>query len=333
MTPNRMGDYLLPKAWLTATITVRTGANEQLPVKWQSVITNGDGRMAWVQEKNEGDSEVAIAAYTLKVPAGTITVLPEGTAKIKVRVVYPQTETPISGAIVSGVIGSQTIGTASTDNNGDALLNIPAGTTTTEIFVKVICGLFNIGTVSFQVVSPIPLIIAGTNSFSKDGVTYAKPGTIFEMKPFGTLKQEYKIDNGSWGTFSPFCINSPGKHQISYRFVDESGKAGAESSLSVFITPEPYKLRNFPNPFNPLKEETSIEYPLTTAADVDIQIYNLFGQLVWRKEIPAGQEWDHKWNGRNGDGEVVGNGGYICRMTIKYPSGDKVMVRRIGVVK
>jgi len=334
LTPNSVGDYLSPGAWLTVPITVRTKANEQLPVKWQSVITNNDGRMAWVQEENEGDSEVAIAAYTLKVATDTITVLPGGTATIKVRVVYPQTETPISGAIVSGVIGSQTVGTASTNDKGYAVLNIPAGTTTTEIFVKVICGLFNIGTISFQVVSPIPTIIVGTNSFSKDGVIYAKPSTIFEMKPFGNLKQEYKMDNGSWGTFSPpFYINSPGKHQIFCRYVDESGKAGTESSFSVFIAPEPYKLRNFPNPFNPLKEETSIEYPLTSEADVDIQIYNLFGQLVWRKEILAGQEWEHKWNGRNGDGEIVGNGGYICRVTIKYPSGDVVMVRRIGVVK
>ncbi|MFH1897745.1 MAG: hypothetical protein ABH886_05840 [Candidatus Desantisbacteria bacterium] len=330
LTPG--SESLSPGAWLTVPITVQTGENEQLPVKWQSVITNGDGIMVWVQEEKEGDSEVAIIAYSLSVPSDTITCLPSGTATIRVRVVSPQTGTGTSGAFVRfNVIDSQISGTVSTNNDGYATLNIPAGTTTGIVTVEVICGLFNIGTISFQVVSPIPLII----SHSEQGVTSAKPSTIFELKPFGNLKQEYKIDNGAWTQLLPFAtftINSPGKHQIFYRYVDESGKAGAESSLIVFITPEPYKLRNFPNPFNP-KEGTSIEYPLTTPADIHIQIYNLFGELVWMKEILAGQEWDHKWDGRNGDGEVVGNGSYICRVTIKYPSGDVVMVRRIGVVK
>ncbi|MEJ2054354.1 MAG: Ig-like domain-containing protein, partial [Calditrichaceae bacterium] len=45
---------------------------------------------------------------------------------------------------------------------------------------------------------------------------------------------------------------------------------------------------NFPNPFGVNSDVTHIEYFLPENADVSLKIYDLFGNLVWSKEIAAG---------------------------------------------
>ncbi|GAJ12826.1 unnamed protein product, partial [marine sediment metagenome] len=39
------------------------------------------------------------------------------------------------------------------------------------------------------------------------------------------------------------------------------------------------------------------------------------------------------WDGRNGRGIVVANGGYICRVEVKAGQEKKVRIRKIGVLK
>ncbi|MEE8255136.1 MAG: hypothetical protein V3S58_05990, partial [Nitrosomonadaceae bacterium] len=79
---------------------------------------------------------------------------------------------------------------------------------------------------------------------------------------------------------------------------------------------------NYPNPFGLESPKTFIEYYLSEDADVTLKIFDLFGNLVWTKEIiagaPGGQGRDNninansvEWFGLNDRGQQVGNGGYI----------------------
>jgi len=99
---------------------------------------------------------------------------------------------------------------------------------------------------------------------------------------------------------------------------------------------EKMKVRNRPNPFRAGREETLIEYNLNQPSSVTITIYDLLGQEVWRKSYEAGENGGRienriSWDGRNLSGEVVANGGYICRIWVE--SENKYIVRKIAVAK
>ena len=102
---------------------------------------------------------------------------------------------------------------------------------------------------------------------------------------------------------------------------------------------------NFPNPFGVNTDETRIEYFLSENADVTLKIYDLFGNLVWSKDIAAGEpgglgrdQSPHAnsviWDGKNDNGQKVGNGGYI--LIAKAKANGKVVMdkhRKIAVVR
>jgi len=99
---------------------------------------------------------------------------------------------------------------------------------------------------------------------------------------------------------------------------------------------EEVEVRNQPNPFRAGKEVTLIVYDLKQPSNVTITIYDLLGQEVWRKSYEAGENGGREdniipWDGRNLSGEVVANGGYICRIWVERE--NKYMVRKIAVAK
>ncbi|MBI5574363.1 MAG: hypothetical protein HY919_07425 [Elusimicrobia bacterium] len=93
------------------------------------------------------------------------------------------------------------------------------------------------------------------------------------------------------------------------------------------------QLSNFPNPFNPNSQTTTIAYVLKNSADVEIDIYDLIGDIVKRINIPAGTPGaisgpnGVSWDGKNGIGKTVDIGAYIC--VVKY--GSTKLKTKIGV--
>jgi hypothetical protein len=92
---------------------------------------------------------------------------------------------------------------------------------------------------------------------------------------------------------------------------------------------------NWPNPFNPNKEQTNIRYRLGRQADeVTIRIYDISGALVRELNGTCNAEgssvWDKyndvKWDGRNGRGDMVLNGVYPFEVTVSC--GDKTVTGR-----
>lgn len=96
------------------------------------------------------------------------------------------------------------------------------------------------------------------------------------------------------------------------------------------------EVRNRPNPFRAGKQVTLIEYNLEQPSNVAITIYNLLGQEVWGESYKLGENGGRKvnsvpWDGRSLSGEVVGNGGYICRIWVEREK--RAMRRKIAVAK
>ena len=78
------------------------------------------------------------------------------------------------------------------------------------------------------------------------------------------------------------------------------------------------KSYNFPNPFKPVEQLTTIRYVLAEDGPVTIKIYDLNSDLVKiiLEDVPriAGEHTEDRWNGTNQNHGPVANGVYLCRI-------------------
>ena len=85
---------------------------------------------------------------------------------------------------------------------------------------------------------------------------------------------------------------------------------------------------SYPNPFSPREEFATIVFSPTVDGDITLLIYDLFGHLVYEETVTRAS--DLSWDGRNGRGELVAGGGYICVLKM----GDEVVSKhKIAVIK
>jgi hypothetical protein len=97
---------------------------------------------------------------------------------------------------------------------------------------------------------------------------------------------------------------------------------------------------NYPNPFHPPDEPTTLAYKLDDDATVTMRIFTQMGSLVRREVFPRGatggraglNEW--AWDGKNGDGKVVSSGGYVVLIEAQGTGETMHVIRRkVGVVR
>ena len=101
------------------------------------------------------------------------------------------------------------------------------------------------------------------------------------------------------------------------RLVDRAGNESEIISASIQRTIEAH---NYPNPFNPeIDGPTSLVVGLPEAGMVTVSIYDLYGNLVLERTVPGkrgvndgSSDENFRWRGRNGHGEAVADGGYLC---------------------
>ena len=69
----------------------------------------------------------------------------------------------------------------------------------------------------------------------------------------------------------------------------------------------------------------------TGSGSVTLTLYDLYGDVVFsdQLQVSAGDLVQYPWDGYNGKNNVVGNGGYICRI---HGAGMDLR-RKIAVVK
>ncbi|MBN1384603.1 MAG: T9SS type A sorting domain-containing protein [Elusimicrobia bacterium] len=92
-------------------------------------------------------------------------------------------------------------------------------------------------------------------------------------------------------------------------------------------------VRNYPNPFNPDKEKTRIEFSIDEEADVKMEIYDITGNLIYKKQLPKLLVYrEVYWDGKTENGTVP-NGVYICRIEAESSTKFEVRYGKIAVVK
>ncbi len=71
--------------------------------------------------------------------------------------------------------------------------------------------------------------------------------------------------------------------------------------------------QSYPNPFN---SNTLISYQLNKPMTVEIEIFNIFGQLIrrWQNHLLSMGEFTITWDARDNSGKQIPSGEYLCRM-------------------
>jgi len=125
-------------------------------------------------------------------------------------------------------------------------------------------------------------------------------------------------------------IYSPGSRPLSnnsallFTYFDEYLPCG-----DTVATPQTFSVRpSYPNPFNPT---TNIGFYLPTDSPVQVDVYNVKGQLVKSllKDTLAKGEHIVQWNGDNAHGQSVGSGVYFFRVS----DGVQNQVRKAVLLK
>ena len=86
--------------------------------------------------------------------------------------------------------------------------------------------------------------------------------------------------------------------------------------------------QNFPNPFNPT---TNIEFALTKASDIKLEIFNVVGQKVQTLVSSQMQPgiYSVTWDGRDSRGNSVVSGVYLYRLV----AGNTVQTKKMILLK
>ena len=111
------------------------------------------------------------------------------------------------------------------------------------------------------------------------------------------------------------------------------GIANLETLINYTEPEKTTLLPNYPNPFNP---ETWIPYDLSEDTDVNIYIYNIYGETIRQLQLgykTAGKYRTHKraayWDGANSNGEPVASGVYFYTLQ----AGNISTTRRMTILK
>jgi hypothetical protein len=158
-------------------------------------------------------------------------------------------------------------------------------------------------------------------------------GTIFYGVNLGSQDRPRDIYAGEI-TLAALGITEPGAHEIRFYSTDAEGHEGEMQEMILYLTTTlatSKPITNRPNPFRAGDESTIILFRSSRSGQAEVTIYDPYGHRVWSTVVPVqgGVINQVAWDGRNGNGTLVGNGGYVCR--VKTPDG--VMKRKIAVVK
>jgi hypothetical protein len=129
-------------------------------------------------------------------------------------------------------------------------------------------------------------------------------------------------------------LTTPGAHRLRFYAQEVSGTVEQLKTVTLYtstaLTTE-RQITNRPNPFRAGQESTIVLFHPASSGPANVTIYDLFGGVVFNRQIDVSAEGTAQfvWDGTNGSGNVVANGGYICRI-----SGHGYELRRkIAVLK
>ncbi len=149
-----------------------------------------------------------------------------------------------------------------------------------------------------------------------------------------------KIDSYQEGTVEyPMHDLAPGRHTLKVRAWNIYNISGMAETQFEVATSASLALRDVYTFPNPMKNETSFTFlhNLSEPVDVTIRIYTVAGRLV--KKIEKRNLPDRfiqiPWDGRDEDGDLMGNGLYFYRLNVTAEGGSKgsEVVEKLAIVR
>jgi len=92
---------------------------------------------------------------------------------------------------------------------------------------------------------------------------------------------------------------------------------------------------NYPNPFNPLRRDTNIVFNMQEAGSAEMSIYTELGDLCRQETFTGLARGANEivFDGKDGSGNVLYNGTYVCFLRKKYSSLEETDKCRLLVIK
>ena len=127
----------------------------------------------------------------------------------------------------------------------------------------------------------------------------------------------------------------PGNNEILVEAIDQAGNKSGQflrtfaniHSFATLIT----DCKNYPNPFSPRNDrQMYFTFNFSSAADIKIYIFDLIGNLIWKKEFNNIAAGNVPWNGFDQFGAAVGNG--IYPYLLQASSGGTVEIKRGKII-
>ncbi|MEW6062545.1 MAG: type IX secretion system sortase PorU, partial [Bacteroidota bacterium] len=186
---------------------------------------------------------------------------------------------------------------------------------------------------SGDVVNSNPTVIvelhdnSGINS-SANSIGHRLEAWIDESSKSIDLTSFYKgkLDSYQAGTAEYRLSNlSPGPHTIKVRAWDVYNNSSTAEATFVVSSTEGLSISNvftFPNPMT-TKTTFTFQHNQLSPIDVTIKIYTVAGRLIHTIERSAYNErfFRAEWDGKDSDGDLVGNGLYLYTVTAKTIDG------------
>lgn len=126
---------------------------------------------------------------------------------------------------------------------------------------------------------------------------------------------------------------------VSTGYHEVSGFLGSGEQVSGFLEevggeiPKAFELfQNYPNPFNP---ETRIRFDLPVFGDVELVIYDLQGEEVYRvrEQGKSPGSYEVRWNGQDAYGKGLASGVYLYRIEVRGKERHYVQTRKMIFMK
>ena len=182
-------------------------------------------------------------------------------------------------------------------------------------------------------VSSITIVLADNTALNLSGVAVSIRG------PNNTTVTGNVSNNGQ-NTITvafPTPLSANGNYAVTIVALDTAGNSATFiSNFSINIRLEAgafegsYKL--YPNPAK--NTPILIEYGLSVAATVDVEIYDVLGNRVWTANYSDGAGIQmHPWDLRNSSGKKVGSGVYLVRVKANGGGSKVDVVKKLVVIQ
>jgi hypothetical protein len=153
---------------------------------------------------------------------------------------------------------------------------------------------------------------------------------VFNQEPASEPAADQPLQARGEASFSD---RDAGVWTLSVQAVDNNGHAGRLARLAVRITAEMSRENTYNWP-NPSKDgRTFIRFPLPEARAVQIKILDETGYPVWSRELSPAEVIagvnQVLWEGVNGQGRAVANGGYI----LQVHSAGRLIQKKIAIIR